>query len=419
MNHERSCSVYLDAKMKDLNGNTESDLALGIADVNAEDQSKASSQINFPVLHQFLEQALSRNQVMGAVVLVAYQGQLLLNFAGGWADKERAQVMQEETVFRLGSLSKSVSSWMALCLIEQGLMSLKDRITRYLSHFSPCFDAICPPISIHHLLTHTSGLSYRFIDGEDGLYAQAQISDGVDRPDLDWQENFRRISSVPLRFSPGTGWRYSLGVDVVGQALQTASGKGLPELLEDTISRPLGLRHCSFYVRDHFQMAAHYQNQAGRLTRVDRELDLGIGVLRFDEKSMSQPSSPVYAGGSMLGSGPDLMRILLALRNGHLLSDAGYQALLTDHVPYSSKCMWRDWGYTYGAAISRKEPDQAMPMSAGSLQWVGAFGQKWMFDPQQDVIIVSMTNTAPEGLFGAFPDQVRDAVYRDLGLMPA
>jgi CubicO group peptidase (beta-lactamase class C family) len=59
-----------------------------------------------------------------------------------------------------------------------------------------------------------------------------------------------------------------------------------------------------------------------------------------------------------------------------------------------------------------------MPMSAGSLQWVGAFGQKWMFDRQQDLIIVSMTNTAPEGLFGAFPDQVRDAVYTDLGLMP-
>lgn len=405
--------------MNDLNSTTDSDLALGVFDVNAEHQIRASSQMNFPVLHEFLEQALSRSQVMGAVVLVAHRGQLLLSFAGGWADKEKNLPMQEDTVFRLGSLSKSVSSWLALCLIEQGLMSLKDRVTRFLPDFGPSFQSRCPPISIHQLLTHTSGLSYRFIDGEDSLYAQAQISDGIDRTDLGWQENFRRICSVPLRFAPGTGWRYSLGVDVVGQALQAASGKDLVTLLEETINRPLGLRHCSFYERDYFQIAAHYQNHAEGLMRVDRALDLGIGVLQFDERSMSQPTVPVYAGASLLGSGPDLMRIVSALRDGRLFSQAAYQALLTDHVPDSPKCMWRNWGYTYGAAISRQEPDQDMPLSAGSLQWVGAFGQKWMFDPYQDVIIVSMTNTAPEGLFGAFPDQVRHAVYSDLGLIPA
>lgn len=405
--------------MKNLSGDNNSGSSLAISSSATTKQLIGPGQTDFPVLYHFLEQALSQQQVMGAVVLVAHRGQLLVNFAGGWADKEQAQPMREDTVFRLGSLSKSVSSWLALCLIEQGLISLKDRITRYLPHFGPRFGAECPPISIHQLLTHTSGLSYRFIDGEESLYAQAQISDGLGRPDLSWQENFRRICSVPLRFSPGTGWRYSLGIDVVGQALQLASGKSLSELLEETITGPLGLEHCSFYVRDSFQIATHYHNYVEGLTRVNQALDLGIGVLQFDEQSMSQASAPAYAGASMLGSGPDLMRILLALRGGRLLSKSGYQALLTDHVPHSPKCMWRNWGYTYGAAISRQEPDEDMPMSAGSLQWVGAFGQKWMFDPYQDVIIVSMTNTAPEGLFGAFPDQVRDAVYTDLGLMPA
>ncbi|MGO3711670.1 serine hydrolase domain-containing protein [Alcaligenes aquatilis] len=378
----------------------------------------SSSRTHFPVLHQFLERALKENQVMGTVVLVAHQGQVILSYVGGWADKERAQVMQEDTVFRLGSLSKSVSSWLALCLSEQGLFSLKDRITRYLPNFGPYFQAECPPISIHQLLTHTSGLSYRFIDGEESLYAQAQVSDGIDCADLSWQENFRRVCTVPLRFAPGTGWRYSLGIDVVGRALEVASGKGLEQLLEETISAPLGLQHCSFYERDYYQIAAHYQNHAAGLSRAEGALDLGIGVLRFDQSLMSRPSTPVYAGASMLGSGPDLMRILLGLRNGRLLSRSSYQAFLSDHVPHAAKCMWRNWGYTYGAAISRQEPDSTMPMSAGSVQWVGAFGQKWMFDPYQDVIIVSMTNTAPEGLFGTFPDQVRDAVYADLGLMP-
>lgn len=376
------------------------------------------SRIEFPALRHFLEQALEQNRVMGAVVLVAYQGELVLSFSGGWANKELAQAMHEDTVFSLGSLSKTISSWLALRLIEQGLLSLKDRITRYLPHFGPSFNSICPPISIHQLLTHTSGLSYRFIDGEDSLYAQAQVSDGLDDPTLSWQENFRRICSVPLRFAPGTGWRYSLGVDVVGQALQIASERGLSDLLEDSISRPLGLRHCSFYKRDDFQMAVPYRNHEAGLTRVDGALDLGIGVLRFDQQSLSQRSGPVYAGASILGSGADLMRILLALRNGSLLSRPSCEALFTDHVPYSAKCMWPNWGYTYGAAIARQKPDRNMPMSAGSLQWVGAFGQKWMFDRQQDLIIVSMTNTAPEGLFGAFPDQVRDAVYADLDLMP-
>ncbi|MES5323552.1 serine hydrolase domain-containing protein [Alcaligenes phenolicus] len=404
--------------MKNPSKDMESDQVFTDPDPTEQIPVSIQSGIDFPALHHLLEQALEQNRVMGAVVLVAYQGELIFRFSGGWANKERAQAMHVDTVFSLGSLSKTISSWLALRLIERGLLSLKDRITRYLPHFGPSFNSICPPISIHQLLTHTSGLSYRFIDGEESAYAQAQVSDGLDDPELSWQENFRRICSVPLRFAPGTGWRYSLGVDVVGQALQIASGRGLSELLEDSISRPLGLRHCSFYKRDDFQMAVPYRNHEACLTRVDGALDLGIGVLRFDEQSLSQRSRPIYAGASMLGSGADLMRILLALRNGSLLSKPYCEALFTDHVPYSAKCMWPNWGYTYGAAISRQLPERTMPMSAGSLQWVGAFGQKWMFDRQQDLIIVSMTNTAPEGLFGAFPDQVRDAVYTDLGLMP-
>lgn len=404
--------------MKNSNKDIGSDQILTAPELVGQDSVSVQSRTEFPALHHLLEQVLEQNRIMGAVVLVAYQGELILSVSGGWANKEQAQAMDEDTVFRLGSLSKTISSWLALRLIEQGLLSLKDRITRYLPHFGPSFNSICPPISIHQLLTHTSGLSYRFIDGEDGSYARAQVSDGLDDPELSWQENFRRVCSVPLRFAPGTGWRYSLGVDVVGQALQIASGRGLSELLEDSICRPLGLRHCSFYKRDDFQMAVPYLNHEACLTRVDGALDLGIGVLRFDEQSLSQRSRPVYAGASMLGSGADLMRILLALRNGSLLSKPYCDALFTDHVPYSAKCMWPNWGYTYGAAISRQVPDRNMPLSAGSLQWVGAFGQKWMFDRQQDLIIVSMTNTAPEGLFGAFPDQVRDAVYTDLGLMP-
>lgn len=404
--------------MKDLSCDMESDQAVLLADLAREGLGNSPHQTHFPALHQFLEQALSRGQVMGAVVLVAHKGELVLSLAGGLADKEKDQPMQEDTVFRLGSVSKSISSWMALRLAEEGVWSLKDRVTRYLPNFGPSYQSSCPPISIHHLLTHTSGLSYRFTDGENGRYAQAQVSDGIDQPNLSWQENFRRMCTVPLRFAPGTGWRYSLGVDVMGQALQVAAGKDLSTLLEETICSPLGLRHCSFYGRDYFQVAANYQSNGGRLSRVERSLDLGIGTLCFDEAFMSLRSMPVYAGVSMLGSGPDLMRILLALRSGRLLSEEHYHAVLTDLAPHSPKCIWTNWGYTYGAAVSRQVPDRTMPMSTGSLQWVGAFGQKWMFDPYKDVIIVSMTNTAPEGLFGAFPDQVRDAVYTDLGLMP-
>lgn len=397
--------------------NIESDQALLCSDsVDKQSISHPPSK-NFRALRQFLDQALSHEQIMGAVVLVAHQGQVLFSHADGWADKEHAVPMQDDTVFRLGSVSKSISSWMTLRLIEDGVLSLKDRITRYLPNFGPTYQSVCPPISIHHLLTHTSGLSYRFTDGEGSSYARAQVSDGIDQAELSWQENFRRICSVPLRFSPGTGWRYSLGIDVLGQALQLASGKSLQSLLDEVICRPLGLTHCSFHQREHFQVAANYQSKDDGLTRVERTLDLGIGTLQFDEAFMSQSFMPVYAGVSMLGSGPDLMRILLALRSGRLLSREHYQAVLTDLVPHSPKCIWPDWGYSYGAAVSRQAPDRAMPLSAGSLQWVGAFGQKWIFDPYQDVIIVSMTNTAPEGLFGAFPDQVRDAVYTDLGLM--
>lgn len=111
--------------MKNPSKDMESDQVLTDPDPTEQIPVSIQSGIDFPALHHLLEQALEQNRVMGAVVLVAYQGELIFRFSGGWANKERAQVMHEDTVFSLGSLSKTISSWLALRLIERGLLSLK------------------------------------------------------------------------------------------------------------------------------------------------------------------------------------------------------------------------------------------------------------------------------------------------------
>lgn len=384
------------------------------------DAVEAELQVDsFPALKAVIDGAVQHERVMGAVVLVAYRGTIVARHIQGWADKGYGRPMQENTVFRLGSLSKTVTSLLVLRLSEQGVFSLDDPVARYLPDFTPRYEQDTPSISLHQLLTHTSGLSYRFIDGEDGPYALNQISDGLDYPERSWQDNFRRVVSVPLRFPPGQGWRYSIGIDVAGQAASVAAGLSLPQLLEQTFTRPLGMQETSFQVQDPDDLATYYQNLERGLARVVTSLDLGIGCLRIDERRLMDRRAFASGGASLLSTAPDMMRLLLALRTGTLLSDQSRRRLFTDHVAQSPKCMWRNWGYTYGAAISREQASADMPLAPGSLQWVGAFGQKWIYDPHNDIIIVSMTNTAPEGLFGAFPDQVRGAVYQDLGLLPA
>ena len=160
-------------------------------------------------------------RIVGTVVLVAHDGRLIYRRAAGLADREAGRPMDEQLVFRLASFTKPIVTAAAMHLVEAGTISLDDPVTRYLPDFRPALaDGTRPTITLEHLLTHTSGSDTVSSKRRTASMRNCGISDGLDLPGFDLDENLRRLASAPLAFAPGTGWRYSLGLDVIGAVLQ-------------------------------------------------------------------------------------------------------------------------------------------------------------------------------------------------------
>lgn len=163
---------------------------------------------------EVLHRALAEQRLVGAVVLVYQHGQVLCSIAAGWADREARTAMAENTVFRWASVSKPVVSAAVMRLVADGRLGLDEPITSWLPAFRPRLpDGREACISLRQLLSHTAGLGYRFFEADDqGPYAQAGVSDGMDASGIDLQENLRRIASVPLLYEPApagaTPWRW-------------------------------------------------------------------------------------------------------------------------------------------------------------------------------------------------------------------
>src|SRR5262249_35025185 len=154
--------------------------------------------------------------IVGAVVTVAKGGHIALERAIGLADREERVPMRVGTPFRYASLTKPIVAAAALGLVEEGVLALDAGITRWLPDFRPAFAGRPAGITVRHLLTHTSGLSYGFFEPGTGPYHAANVSDGLDQPGLSLDENLRRLAGAPLAFAPGAAFLYSLSFDVLG-----------------------------------------------------------------------------------------------------------------------------------------------------------------------------------------------------------
>ena len=157
-------------------------------------------------LDPILDMALAETRIVGGVVLVAREGALVYARAAGLADRESSRPMTLDTIFRASSLTKPIVTAAVLSLVEDGVIGLDDPVIRWLPDFEPRFDGQVPTITLRHLLTHTAGLSYGFMQPVDGPYLQIGVSDGMDQPGLGFPEELKRITEAGLLFPPGAAW---------------------------------------------------------------------------------------------------------------------------------------------------------------------------------------------------------------------
>lgn len=363
-----------------------------------------------------IDRALAENRIVGLVALVARGGALVYRRAAGAADREARRPMPLDGIFRYASLTKPIVSVTALALVESGRLGLDHTVSQWLPEFRPRLpDGRQPEIAIRHLLTHTSGLSYSLFEPPDGPYHRANVSDGMDQPGLGFDENLRRLASVPLLFEPGTRWNYSLSLDVLGKVIEVAGGAPLPAMVERHVTAPLRMRDTAFVVRDASRLVTPYADatpQPVRMTDPYR-LPFGEGAISFSPSRALEPRSYPSGGGGMVGTAHDYLVFLEALRRGGapLLRRETVQRMTACAAGESQTLRGPGWGFGLASSVLTDPAAAHTPQGAGTWSWGGVYGNHWFVDPQNETTVVVLTNTALAGMVGAFPDAVRDAVY--------
>ena len=373
-----------------------------------------------------IDRAIAEQRLVGAVVLVSHGGRLVHRRAAGLADREAGRPMHEDALFRLASVSKPIVSTAAMVLVNQGRISLDDPVTRWLPSFRPRLpedagggEAV---ITLRQLLTHTAGLGYRFFESsDDGPYARAGVSDGMDRDDgLTLAGNLQRLAGVPLLYPPGTGWLYSLAIDVIGAVVEAASGLPLPEAVRTLVTAPLQMHDTGFVAAPgDLRLATPYVNSPGATPpqRMDGPVvatpfEGAVGI-RFDPARAFDASAWPSGGAGMVGSAGDFLRLLETLRTGGapLLRAATVDAMGRNHTGDRGPAEAPGWGFGLGFSVLHDPQPTQTPESPGTWRWGGAYGHAWFVDRARGLSVVAFTNTLYEGMSGRFVTDLRDAVY--------
>lgn len=393
---------------------------VGLACVLGAAAAQADSSALKQKVDAVIDQALAEDRIVGTAVLIEQDGKLVYARAAGLADKESRKPMQLDTQFRLSSVSKPIVTVAALALVDRRKIALDDPVTKWLPDFKPKLaDGTTPTITIRQLLTHTAGLSYTFSEKDDGPYHQARVSSGFDDVKIDLAEEMRRLASVPLFNAPGKQWHYSLSIDVLGAVIERATGQPLGAAVADLVTKPLGMTHTSFWV-DRAQAdrvaTAYFNGPSGTARMADpQSIQFALSALVYSPSRAFDPQVFPSGGAGMIGSAPDVMRLLEAMRKGGapVLAEATAGSMFSNQtagVPGQPPGV----GFGFGGALYVDPQAANTPQSAGTLFWGGVYGHSWLVDPAKKITVVAMTNTALEGMSGKFPTALVATVYEQL-----
>ena len=389
-------------------------------------------------LDETLKGLVEGKSTPGIMVLVLQNGRPVYKNSVGVREVGGTAPIGENDMFRLASMTKAVTSVAAMILVEQGKIGLDDPVSKFLPEFSnlqvrgpdgSAGPASRPP-TIRELLTHTSGLSYNFINNPRLIdaYREARVTDGLAQPEVTTAEAMKRLASAPLGYQPGTGWEYSLATDVLGAVIEKVTGGSLEAFVVERIAKPLGIK--SFVFNAPESTRASFV-QATRPAQVTGALGTGYVVLtgseavpfpatkgtaNLDPTRAFSPTAYNSGGGGMSGTMGDYARFLQMLLNEGELD--GARVLKAETVKQMTQNATGDkptlrgpgWGFTLGFGIVVDPAAAKTRLPAGSYGWGGIYGTQFWVDPSNKVIGLVMTQTSIIGS-GAISNPVREAFY--------
>lgn len=379
-------------------------------------------------INTVMQRYVEEHKAAGFVTLIARRGQVVHFEKCGMAEIETDKPMALDTIFRIYSMTKPMTSVAVLMLMEEGLLRLDDPVARYIPAFKDVkvldsngtwgaqFVDPIRPITIHDLLTHTAGLSYGFEPHHyiDTLYTKLWEKLGKN-PQLTLQNWIEEIAQIPLVYQPGTRYRYSVATDVLGYLVEVVAGLPFANFLQQRIFAPLGMPDTSFFVPQEklARFAATYgPNPQGGLSVVDAAQT--SDYLRAERRASG--------GGGLVSTTGDYLRFAQMLLNKgeldgvRLLGRKTVERMTTDSLPLGVSLdndPSRGVGFGLGVSVLNDLGKSKVLGSVGNYGWGGAANTNFWIDPKEELIGILMLQFMPPDTYPVIID-FRNLTYQAL-----
>lgn len=387
-------------------------------------------------IDQFLqERYIDTGRLPGAQLLIARRGELAHEALVGLRDVERGQAVETDTIFRIYSMTKPITSVAMMMLVEEGRVALDDPVAAYIPEWKDLavFVAGGPqlfqtrpvdrPMQVIDLLRHTSGLTYGFQNrtNVDAAYRRAGIADMPGKRTL--AETIADLGRLPLEFSPGAAWNYSVSTDVLGYLVEVISGQPFAEFLRTRLFAPLGMEDTGFSVP---------AEKAGRLAACYDTTPSQKLSLQDDPQTSPYLAPPTFysGGGGLVSTAADYLKFANMLAaggeaNGHrFLSPSTLRLMASNHLPEGkdltelSRSLFSEStnagvGFGLGLAVTFDPVKAMLPSSPGEFYWGGMASTAFWVDPVEQVTAVFMTQLIPSSTY-PIRRQLRTLVYAAL-----
>ncbi len=375
----------------------------------AKPESVGMSSQRLGQLSQVLDGYAKDGRIAGGVAMVVRRGKVVYVHTYGKRDREANSPMSEDTIFRIASQSKALTSVAVMILQEEGKLVISDPVSKYLPEFANSTVAVPKdgggydivkakrPITIRNLLTHTSGVSYGTGPAKDKWEAAKVTGWYFADRDEPIGETVKRIAALPMDAHPGEKFIYGYSTDILGAMIEKVSGQPLDHFLTRRIFEPLGMRDTGFYLPQAkaSRLAAVYSAKDGK---IDRAPDPGLGV--GQGAYLTGPRKSLSGGAGLLSTARDYARFLQMMANGgeldgkRILSRKTVELMTSDHLG-SIKYDRDGQGFGLGFSIVKDVGTYGSPSSAGEFGWGGAYHSNYWVDPKEHLVVVYMTQLIP------------------------
>lgn len=396
--------------------------------VSPQDRGFDSARLNH--INTWMQRYVDERKYAGNALLVARGGDEVFFDAAGQRNIKAGLAFERDTVARIYSMTKPITSVALMMLVERGLFHLEAPVSDFIPGFAEALALIpgathidqtepCAVPTIRQLLTHTSGLTYSFNPGLVAeMMAEVKRDFGPGKGTL--AEMADQLATMPLAFKPGSRWEYSVGIDIVGRVVEIVTGKPLDQVFAEEIFAPLGMKETAFNVPEGVgdRFASLYTPLAGDTMTLDTS-GAGAETLRLTD---SHEKSPYYTtkmrsgGGGLVGTIDDYMAFVEMLRRGgsydggRLLSPSTVNFMMRNHLPGDIASMgaksfaeqpMEGMGFGLGGSVVLDPARVGVVGSVGDYSWGGMASTFFWIDRELDMSVVFFTQLAPSSSYPA------------------